>query len=66
MAPSPRISQIEVEKDLVYHPCCHGKIVVASHLSITMVMTKQPYKLLHMDRVGAAHNFSLGVKWYVW
>jgi hypothetical protein len=51
---------MKFEKDLVYHPCCHDKMVAASHSSVTKVMTTQPDELLHMDTVGPARVFVSG------
>ena len=56
---------MEFEKDLVCHPCCHGKIVAASHPPMNQVMTKEPGELLHMDTIGPARIWSDGGKWYV-
>ena len=41
-----------MEKDLVCHPCYHGKMVAASHTPVNQVMTSYPNELLHMDTVG--------------
>ena len=57
--------KLKFEKDLVYHPCCHGKMVAASHLPVNQIMTEQPNELLHMDIVGPARVCSAGGKWYV-
>jgi hypothetical protein len=35
------LSKLKFEKDLICHPCRHGKMVVASHSPVTKVMTKQ-------------------------
>ena len=56
---------MKFEKDLVCHPCRHGKMVVASHPPVNQVMTKEPGELLHMDTVGPAQVWSDGGKWYV-
>jgi hypothetical protein len=48
------------EKEIIFHPYCHGKMVVASHSSITKVMTSHPDKLLNMDMVGPARVCSFG------
>jgi hypothetical protein len=50
------------EKDLICHPCRHGKMVVASHSPVTKVMTLHPSELLHMDTVGLARVCSFGGK----
>jgi hypothetical protein len=52
-------------KDIVCHPCHHGKMVGASHPLVTKVMTKKTGKLLHLDLVGQDWVCSLGGKWYV-
>jgi hypothetical protein len=36
------LPKLKFEKDLVCHPCRHDKMVVASHSSVTKVMTSQP------------------------
>ncbi|WVZ49116.1 hypothetical protein U9M48_000497 [Paspalum notatum var. saurae] len=59
------LPKLKAEKDLVCHPCCHGKIVAASHASVSQVMTSYPGKLLHMDIVGPARVASVSGKWYV-
>ncbi|WVZ51534.1 hypothetical protein U9M48_002671 [Paspalum notatum var. saurae] len=53
------------EKDLVCHPCRHGKMVAASHTPVSQVMTSYPGELLHMDIVGPAWVASVSGKWYV-
>jgi len=56
--------KLKFEKDLVCHPCRHGKMVAASHPPVNLVMTKEPGELLHMDTVGPAQVQSVGGKWY--
>ena len=56
--------KLKFEKDLVCHPCRHGKMVAASHPLVNLVMTKEPGKLLHMDTTGPARFQSVGGKWY--
>ena len=56
---------MKFEKDLVCHPCRHGKMVAAAHPPVNQVMTKEPVELLHMDTVGPARVRSEGGKWYV-
>ena len=56
---------MKFEKDLVCHPCHHGKMVVASHRPVNQVMTKEPDELLYMDIVGLAWVRSDGGKWYI-
>ena len=48
------LPKLKFEKDLVCHPCRHGKMVAASHPAVEQVMTKEPGELLHMDIVGQA------------
>ena len=60
-----RLPKLKSEKDLVCHPCHHGKMVAASHPPVNQVMTKEPGELLHMDTVGPARVRSDGGKWYV-
>jgi hypothetical protein len=48
------LPKLKFEKDLIYHPCHHGKMVDASHYSITKVMISQPGELLHMDTIDLA------------
>ena len=59
------LPKLKLEKDLVCHPCHHGKMVAASHTPINQVMTLYPNELLHMDIVGPARVRSVGGKWYV-
>jgi hypothetical protein len=59
------LPKLKFEKDLVCHPCRHGKMIVASHSPVTKVMTSHPSELLHMDTVGLARVCSFGGKWYV-
>jgi hypothetical protein len=53
------------ESNLVYAPCCHGKIIIASHFLVNTVMTKQPGQLLHIDTIGPSRVLSMGGKWCV-
>jgi hypothetical protein len=59
------LPKLKFEKDLVCHPCRHGKMVAASHPPVNQVMTKKPGELLHMDIVSLARVRSEGGKWYV-
>jgi hypothetical protein len=59
------LPKLKFEKDLVCHPCRHGKMIVASHSPVTKVMTSRPGELLHMDTVGLARVCSFGGRWYV-
>ncbi|WVZ70174.1 hypothetical protein U9M48_018860 [Paspalum notatum var. saurae] len=59
------LPKLRAEKDLVCHPCPHGKMVAASHIPMSQVMTSYPGELLHMDTVGPARVASVNGKWYV-
>ncbi|WVZ97882.1 hypothetical protein U9M48_043388 [Paspalum notatum var. saurae] len=59
------LPKLRAEKDLVCHPCHHGKMVAASHIPVSQVMTSYPGELLHMDTVGPARVASVNGKWYV-
>ncbi|WVZ58616.1 hypothetical protein U9M48_008868 [Paspalum notatum var. saurae] len=59
------LPKLRAEKDLVCHPCRHGKMVAASHIIVSQVMTSYPGELLHMDTVGPARVASVSGKWYV-
>ncbi|WVZ81383.1 LOW QUALITY PROTEIN: hypothetical protein U9M48_028765 [Paspalum notatum var. saurae] len=59
------LPKLRAEKDLVCHPCRHGKMVAASHIPMSQVMTSYPGELLHMDIVGPARVASVSGKWYV-
>jgi transposase InsO family protein len=59
------LPKLKFEKDLVCHPCRHGKMIAASHSPVTKVMNLHPGELLHMDTVGPARVCSFGGKWYV-
>ncbi|WVZ70406.1 LOW QUALITY PROTEIN: hypothetical protein U9M48_019077 [Paspalum notatum var. saurae] len=59
------LPKLRAEKDLVCHPCRHGKMVAASHIPVSQVMTSYPGELLHMDTVGPARVASISGKWYV-
>ncbi|WVZ58113.1 hypothetical protein U9M48_008419 [Paspalum notatum var. saurae] len=59
------LPKLRAEKDLVCHPCRHGKMVAASHIPVCQVMTSYPSELLHMDTVGPAQVASVSGKWYV-
>ncbi|WVZ81105.1 hypothetical protein U9M48_028521 [Paspalum notatum var. saurae] len=59
------LPKLRAEKDLVCHPCRHGKMVAASHIPVSQVMTFYPSKLLHMDTVGPDRVASVSGKWYV-
>ncbi|WVZ93303.1 LOW QUALITY PROTEIN: hypothetical protein U9M48_039295 [Paspalum notatum var. saurae] len=60
-----QLPKLRAEKDLVCHPCRHGKIVAASHIPVSQVMTSYPDELLHIDTVGLARVASISGKWYV-
>ncbi|WVZ70700.1 hypothetical protein U9M48_019343 [Paspalum notatum var. saurae] len=59
------LPKLKAKKDLLCHPCHHGKIVVASHTPVSQVMTSYLGELLHMDTVGPARVASVSGKWYV-
>ena len=59
------LPKLKLEKDLVCHPCHHGKMVTASHTPVNQVMTSYLKELLHLDTVGPALVRSVGGKWYV-
>ncbi|WVZ75996.1 hypothetical protein U9M48_024003 [Paspalum notatum var. saurae] len=59
------LPKLKAEKDLVCHPCRHGKMVATSHTPMSQVMTSYSGKLLHMDTVGPARVASVSGKWYV-
>jgi transposase InsO family protein len=59
------LSKLKFKKNLICHPCLHGKMVAASHPPVTQVMTKGLGELLYMDTVGPARVRSEGEKWYV-
>ena len=59
------LPKLKFEKDLVCHPCCHGKMVAASHPPVNQVMTKEPSELLYMDTFGPAWVWLDAGKWYV-
>ena len=55
------LPKLKAEKDLVCHPCRHGKMVAASYAPVSQVMTSYPEELLHMDTVGPArYSWSVG------
>ncbi|WVZ52697.1 LOW QUALITY PROTEIN: hypothetical protein U9M48_003734 [Paspalum notatum var. saurae] len=59
------LPKLEAEKDLFCHPCCHGKMVAASHAPVSQVMTSYLSELLYMDTVVPARVASVGGKWYM-
>ena len=59
------LPKLEFEKDLVCHPCCHDKMVAASHSLVTKVFTSHPGELFHMDTVGPARVCYFEGMWYV-
>ena len=59
------LPKLKFEKNLVCHPCRHGKMIAASHPPVNQVMTSHPGELLHMDTVGPSRVMSVGGKWYV-
>ncbi|WVZ83051.1 hypothetical protein U9M48_030235 [Paspalum notatum var. saurae] len=59
------LPKLKAKKDLVCHPCRHGKMVATSHTHVSQVMTSYPGELLNMDTVGPARVASVSGKWYV-
>ncbi|WVZ63422.1 LOW QUALITY PROTEIN: hypothetical protein U9M48_013056 [Paspalum notatum var. saurae] len=59
------LPKLKAQKDLVCHPCRHGKMVAASHTPVSKVMTSYPGELLHKDTGGPARVASVSGKWYV-
>jgi transposase InsO family protein len=56
---------LKFESDLICAPCCHGKMMTASHSLINSMMTERPRQLRHMDTVGPSRVRSMGGKWCV-
>jgi hypothetical protein len=56
---------LKFESNLICAPCRHGKMIIASHSLVNIVMIEQPGQLLHMDTIGPSWVCSLGGKWYV-
>jgi transposase InsO family protein len=56
---------LKFESDLVCAPCCHGKMIAASHSPVNTMMTEHPGQLLHMNTVDPSRVRSMGGKWYV-
>jgi hypothetical protein len=56
---------LKFESNLVCAPCCHGKMIAASHSLVNTVMTEHPGQLLHMDTISPSRVRSIGDKWYV-
>jgi transposase InsO family protein len=56
---------LKFESNIVCAPCCHSKMIAASHSSVNTVMIEQPGHLLHMDTIGLSQVRSMGEKWYV-
>ena len=56
------LPKLKFEKDLVCHPCRHGKMVATSHQTINQVMITHPGELLHMDTVDPSRVMSVGGK----
>ncbi|WVZ52025.1 hypothetical protein U9M48_003120 [Paspalum notatum var. saurae] len=59
------LPKLKSERDLVCHPCCHGRMVAASHTPVNQVMTARPRELIHMDTVGPSRVRYVGGKWSV-
>jgi transposase InsO family protein len=58
------LPRLRLQKELVFAPCRHAKMVASTHLPLTDVMTERPCELLLMDLVGPARVRSAGGKWY--
>jgi hypothetical protein len=56
---------LKFESDLGCAPCCHDRMITASHSLVNTVMTEHPGQLLHMDNVDPSQVRSMGSKWYV-
>jgi hypothetical protein len=56
---------LKFESNLVYAPCHHSKMIIASYSLVNTMMTEQPRHLLHMDTVGPSQVRSMEGKWYV-
>jgi hypothetical protein len=56
---------LKFESNLVCASYHYGKMIVASHSSVNIVMTEQTGQLLHMDTVSPSRVRSMGGKWYV-
>jgi hypothetical protein len=50
---------LKFESDLVCTPYRHGKMIVASHSLVNIVMTEYPAQLLHMDTVSPSRVRSM-------
>jgi hypothetical protein len=53
------------ESDLICAPCCHGKMIAASHSLVNIVMIEYAGQLLHIDTVNPSRVCSMRGKWYV-
>jgi hypothetical protein len=56
---------LKFESDLVCAPCCHGKMIAASHSLVNTMMTEHPGQLLYIDTISPSWVHSMGGKWYV-
>ena len=56
------LPKLKLEKDIVCHPCRHGKMIATSHPPVNQVMTAHPGELLHIDTVGPSRVRSVGGK----
>ncbi|WVZ70280.1 hypothetical protein U9M48_018957 [Paspalum notatum var. saurae] len=59
------LPKFRAEKDLVCHPGHHGKMVAASYIPVSQVMTFYLGEPLYMDTAGPARVASVNGKWYV-
>jgi hypothetical protein len=56
---------LKFESNLICAPCRHGKMIIASHSLVNIMMIEQPGQLLYMDTIGPSWVCSMGGKWYV-
>ncbi|WVZ97198.1 LOW QUALITY PROTEIN: hypothetical protein U9M48_042751 [Paspalum notatum var. saurae] len=57
------LPKLRAEKDIVCHPCRHGKMVAASHIPVSQVMTSYPATPYGYSR--SRWVASVSGKWYV-
>jgi hypothetical protein len=53
---------LKFESNLVCAPCHHGKMIIAFHSLVNIVMTKQLGQLLHMYTISPSRVWSMGGK----
>jgi hypothetical protein len=59
------LSLLKFESNLVCAPCCHDKMITASHSPVNTVMIEHPKQILYMDTVSPSWVRFMGDKWYV-